>query len=112
MAPESAVGLVFTALADPTRRAMVETLARRTDVTATSFAAELPITRQAVTKHLAALRDAHLVRSKRVGREVHYRLEPENLAEAAAWIADVGAEWDLRLERLGGMLEGRGEGPR
>ncbi len=98
------MGPVFAALADPTRRALVETLARRPTVTATTLAAELPMTRQAVAKHLSALREAELIEPHRQGREIHYTLVPDRLAEAAGWIAEVGGEWDERLGRLHALL--------
>jgi DNA-binding transcriptional ArsR family regulator len=69
-------------------------------VTASSIARTLPISRQAVSKHLASLREAQLVSSERRGRETIYALRPEPLEDAAAWIARVGAEWDQRLEAL------------
>ena len=100
-----AVDAVFAALADPTRRRMVESLAGGATVTASGLAAELPITRQGVAKHLAALRQARLVNTKRVGRETRYSLHAEPLGEAARWIATVGAEWDERLADLGRLLE-------
>lgn len=102
-----AVGQVFSALADGTRRQMIETLASGESATATSLAAELPMTRQAVAKHLDALRRAELVRSSRRGRETVYRIEPLALTEAASWIAAVGGEWDDRLGRLSRLLDSR-----
>ena len=98
---------VFAALADPTRRRVVERLARGGTVTATGLAAQLPITRQAVTKHLSALQGAELVSSSRIGRETHYKLRPQPLDEAAHWIQMVSAEWDDRLEALRRSLEKR-----
>jgi DNA-binding transcriptional ArsR family regulator len=97
-------GEVFAALADPTRRHLVETLASRGDASATALASELPISRQAVAKHLAALGSAGLVRSRRSGRETLYELQPAPLEEAATWISEVGAEWDDRLARLRQLL--------
>jgi len=94
------VGPVFLALADPHRRYVVETLAERGDATATELAAELPVTRQAVAKHLVALRDAGLVEATRAGREMRYRLTPRPLDDAASWIERVGAQWDARLAAL------------
>jgi DNA-binding transcriptional ArsR family regulator len=94
------VDSVFEALADPTRRRVVETLARGGTVTASGLASELPMTRQAVAKHLAALSSAELVSSTRMGRETHYKLRPQPLDEAAHWIQMVSAEWDDRLEAL------------
>jgi len=90
---------VFAALADPTRRAVIRTLAEGPH-TATEIAGRLPVTRQAVAKHLVALDQAGLVTSERAGREVRYRLTPRPMTEAMSWMADVGAEWDVRLERL------------
>jgi DNA-binding transcriptional ArsR family regulator len=101
------VDSVFDALADPTRRRVVETLARGGTVTASGLAEELPITRQAVAKHLSALRGADLVTSTRVGRETHYELRPQPLDEAAEWIQMVGAEWDDRLDALKRSVERR-----
>ena len=98
---------VFSALGDPTRRRMIESLAACETATATALARELPITRQAVSKHLAALRGAELVSADRVGRETRYRLEPRPLADAARWIAGVGAEWDTRLADLDRLLARR-----
>jgi DNA-binding transcriptional ArsR family regulator len=91
---------VFAALSDPTRRALLTQLADRGPATATQLAAGLPITRQAVVKHLEALREAELVTSARTGREVRYTVTPEPLADAVGWIADVGAQWDSRLAAL------------
>jgi DNA-binding transcriptional ArsR family regulator len=98
--PHRQVDGVFAALADPTRRRVVEKLARGGTVTATGLAAQLPITRQAVAKHLSALRGADLVTVQRVGRETQYRLRPQPLDEAARWIQTVSAEWDDRLGAL------------
>jgi ArsR family transcriptional regulator, cadmium/lead-responsive transcriptional repressor len=103
----AAVDSVFAALADPTRRRVVETLAAGSTVTASALAADLPISRQAVAKHLAQLRRARLVRAERVGRETRYKLRAEPLADAAEWIARVGGEWDERLEDLRRLLESR-----
>jgi DNA-binding transcriptional ArsR family regulator len=92
---------VFAALADPVRRGVLATLAGGATVTASGLAAELPITRQAVAKHLAALQRAGLVQPRRVGRETRYAFSPAPLEDANAWMADVGARWDQRLQRLG-----------
>jgi DNA-binding transcriptional ArsR family regulator len=94
------VDTVFSALADPTRRTVLETLSSGATVTASGLARSLPISRQAVAKHLASLRDARLVSSERVGRETVYTLRPEPLEDAAAWIEKVGSEWDARLAAL------------
>jgi DNA-binding transcriptional ArsR family regulator len=98
-------GAVFGALSDPTRRALLATIAQRPAATATELAAELPISRQAVLKHLTALADAGLLDRQRSGREVRYRVTPEPLSDAVSWMADVGAEWDERLATLKRSLE-------
>ncbi|MDP9341600.1 MAG: winged helix-turn-helix domain-containing protein [Actinomycetota bacterium] len=94
------VDAVFSALADPTRRAVIRALSESGPVTATQLAAALPVTRQAVAKHLEALAEAGLAEGVRTGREKRYRLTPAPLSEAVAWMAVVGAEWDGRLEAL------------
>jgi DNA-binding transcriptional ArsR family regulator len=96
----SRVDAVFQALADPRRRFVVETLAGRGSATATELAATLPVTRQAVAKHLGTLRAAGLVEPTRAGREIRYRLRPEPLGDALDWMERVGAEWDERLAAL------------
>ena len=93
-------GAVFAALADPTRRRVLQALADRPGVTASALARELPVTRQAIAKHLAALRAAGLAERERSGREAQYRLRPAPLTEAVAWMATTGAQWDDRLARL------------
>jgi DNA-binding transcriptional ArsR family regulator len=91
---------VFGVLSDPTRRSLLETIADRPAATATELAARLPISRQAVVKHLAALSDAGLVDRERTGREVRYHVTPAPLADAVSWMADVGGQWDNRLGAL------------
>jgi DNA-binding transcriptional ArsR family regulator len=97
--------VVFDALSDPTRRRMLALLRDRESATPTELASELPVTRQAVSKHLAALAEVGLVESTRSGRSVRFRLTPEPLSGAMAWMASVGGQWDTRLadlqERLG-----------
>lgn len=93
-------GAVFAALADPTRRAVVRELSRQPTTTATALAAELPISRQAVAKHLTLLAGAGLVATERAGRETRYRLTPDPLEQAVRWMTEVGGQWDRRLERL------------
>jgi len=103
-APDENLGAVFGALADPSRRHVLKTLSTRPNATQHELSAELPITRQAVSKHLATLCQAGLVEAERRGREVRYRLTPEPLERAAAWMVDVGADWDRRLASLQRLL--------
>ncbi len=102
-------GAVFGALSDPTRRALLETIAEQPAVTATELASELPISRQAVLKHLSALADAGLLDRQRSGREVRYRVTPAPLSDAVSWMADVGGQWDNRLAKLRGQFGGAGK---
>jgi DNA-binding transcriptional ArsR family regulator len=97
---------VFSALADPTRREIVQRMLA-SDVTASELAGDLPITRQAVAKHLAALDRAGLVESERHGRETRYRLAADPLTDAQRWIEQTGAAWDRRLARLRARHAGR-----
>ncbi|MFI7062848.1 ArsR/SmtB family transcription factor [Kribbella sp. NPDC050124] len=96
---------VLEALGDPTRRVVVELLAATGGGTATSLAGELPVTRQAVVQHLAVLRDAGVVESRREGREVRFELRPAALTATAAWMADVAAQWDNRLRIIAEIAE-------
>lgn len=91
---------VFDALADPTRRQIIERLVAHPGLTATAIAGDLPVTRQAVAKHLGVLRDAGLADVVRDGREARYSFTPEPLGDAMAWMVATGAAWDRRLERL------------
>jgi DNA-binding transcriptional ArsR family regulator len=99
-------GAVFGALSDPRRRALLAEIARHPEATATELAAELPISRQAVLKHLNALADAGLLDSERSGREVRYRVTPAPLSDAVSWMAAVGAQWDERLAVLSQQVGG------
>ncbi len=98
------VDLVFAALGDPGRRALVQAVATRGDATATELASDLPVTRQAVAKQLATLADAGLLHATRTGRETRYEVTPEPLEAAVAWMVEVGARWDERLAKLGRSL--------
>jgi DNA-binding transcriptional ArsR family regulator len=97
--------LVFTSLADPMRRAVLQAVADHGPLTATELAARLPVTRQAVAKHLDVLRAAGLVTSAREGRDVRYSFDGRPLADAVDWIASVGARWDRRLADLRRRVE-------
>ena len=96
---------ILSAVADPTRRQLLGELAARGTATATRLARELPITRQAVVKHLAVLSRAGLVSSHRDGREVRYAPQPEGLAATAQWLAALAAEWDVRLREIKRLAE-------
>ncbi len=100
------IGAVFAALADPTRRGVVQSLLRDGSTSVPALTASLPISRQAVAKHLAALEQAALLeRMPQSGREVHYRLRGEALAPATAWLNDAETAWEGRLGRLKRAVE-------
>ncbi len=95
---------VFVALADPTRRQLLERLAMG-PTTATGIADRFPVTRQALVKHLGALEVAGMVAKERHGREVRYRLQSAPLGEASAWLTSLSARWEQRLLRLKRYVE-------
>ncbi len=74
-------------------------------MTATQLSARYPVSRQAVTKHLAALSAAGLLRAQRQGREVLYEIAGERLTAASSWLDEVGRRWDRRLEALARKLD-------
>lgn len=96
---------VFAALADPTRWQVLSLLAVRGEGTATSVAAQLPVTRPAVIKHLNVLDRAGLVQGRRSGREVRYSVRTERLDATARWLAAVAHEWDARLAAIKRIAE-------
>jgi DNA-binding transcriptional ArsR family regulator len=100
------VEAIFAALADPTRRTVLDQLAEVGPMSATQLAARFPVSRQAVVKHLTALSGAGLVTSVREGREVRYQVAPGSLEEAVSWLVTVGQRWDRRLAALSDHLGG------
>jgi DNA-binding transcriptional ArsR family regulator len=100
---EDPAGAVFGALADPMRRRLLSEIASHPS-TATELASELPISRQAVAKHLSSLSEAGLLERERSGRDVRYRVTPAPLSDAVSWMAEVGGQWDDRLARLARTL--------
>src|SRR4029453_1994956 len=98
---------LWAAVADPTRRKLLDALLAHGEATATTLAGDVPVTRQAVAKHLSVLERAGLVDSRRLGREVRYAVRPERLDAATEWLARVAAEWDERLAALKRAPRGR-----
>ena len=94
---------VFATLADPTRRQLLEWLDDGNPATATEFASRLPMSRQAVTKHLKDLERAGLIVGAKSGRETRYTSHPYGLTSASDWIARRTAAWDDRLARLAAL---------
>jgi DNA-binding transcriptional ArsR family regulator len=93
---------IFDALGDPTRRKLVEHLGAAGPESASALARVLPVSRQAIVKHLAQLEDAGLVSRSRRGRSVEFHLVTARLDEVTRWTAQVGEEWSQRLSRLQG----------
>jgi DNA-binding transcriptional ArsR family regulator len=97
---------VFAALADPTRRAILSTLSAEGPATATDLAERLPITRQAIAKHLALLAEAGLVTAEQgERRRVRYRLHSEPMRVAQQFLAALARDWDGALNALKNHLE-------
>lgn len=97
--PESVTD-VFAALADPTRRRVLELVPAAPGATASGLADRLTVSRQAVTKHLAVLVDAGLVSASREGREVRHRVQVEPLRDTATWLLARADAWESRLDAL------------
>lgn len=91
---------LWSAIGDPTRRRMLDLLLKDGPGTATSLSEQLPVTRQAVAKHLGVLDRVGLVNVTPIGREVRYQVDEEQLARAVAQLAAVGQTWDARLRRI------------
>lgn len=96
---------LWVAVADPTRRRVLDAVLEHGEATTTTIAAELPVTRQAVAKHLVVLNRVGLVAGRRHGREVRYAVRPERLDDAAEAMARVAAQWDRRLARIKRLAE-------
>jgi ArsR family transcriptional regulator, cadmium/lead-responsive transcriptional repressor len=96
---------LWAAVADPTRRRVLDALLDHGEATTTTLAEGLPVTRQAVAKHLLVLNRVGLVAGQRHGREVRYAVQPERLDDAAEAMARVAAQWDRRLTRIKQIAE-------
>ena len=96
---------LWTALGDPTRRRILDQLLTDGEATATSLADHLPVTRQAIAKHLGVLDRVELVHGQQRGREKRYRVDDAQLARAAAQLRQVGDAWDARLQRIRRIAE-------
>lgn len=96
---------LWSAVTDPTRRRVLDALLEQGEASTTALAATVPVTRQAVAKHLVVLDRAGLVAGERHGREVRYTIRPERLDAAAATLARVAARWDARLARIKQLAE-------
>jgi predicted transcriptional regulator len=96
---------LWSAIGDPIRRRMLDLLLAEGDGTATSLGRRLPVTRQAVAKHLGVLDRVGLVRATPAGREKRYQVDDAQLARAVAQLSSVGSAWDARLQRIKRIAE-------
>lgn len=96
---------LWSAIGDPTRRRMIDLLLGEGTVTATSLSEHLPVTRQAVAKHLAVLDRVGLVHAATSGRERHYRVDQAQLSHAVAQFTEVGNAWNARMQRIRRIAE-------
>jgi predicted transcriptional regulator len=96
---------LWSAIGDPTRRRMLDLLLADGAGTATTLSEQLPVTRQAVAKHLAVLDRVGLVQVTPAGREKRYRVDDVQFARAVAQLSAVGATWDARLRRIKQIAE-------
>jgi DNA-binding transcriptional ArsR family regulator len=101
------IDAIFGALSDRSRRDVMRYISEDGEASASELAERMPISRQAIVKHLGSLAEAGLVSRAREGRQIRYRLTPGPLNEAMSWIAEVGAEWDDRLRTLERVLRSR-----
>ncbi|HTJ69962.1 MAG TPA: metalloregulator ArsR/SmtB family transcription factor [Actinospica sp.] len=104
-AEEALIEVVLAALADPMRRRILDGLSAAGVGTATTLAQDLPVTRQAVVKHLAVLHQAGLVVARKTGREVRYSVAPGPLTTTARWMTDLASEWARPLENVKRLAE-------
>jgi DNA-binding transcriptional ArsR family regulator len=96
---------LWSAIGDPTRRRMLDLLLTQGSGTATSLSERLPVTRQAVAKHLVVLDRVGLVHATTAGRERQFRVDEAQLSRAVTQLTDVGAAWDARLQRIKRIAE-------
>jgi DNA-binding transcriptional ArsR family regulator len=96
---------MFGALADPTRRTILELLASRGELAATALYEHFPLSPQAVSQHLKVLREAHLVQMDKRAQQHIYRLDPETLSQFEAWVQHMQQRWSERFDALDTVLE-------
>jgi DNA-binding transcriptional ArsR family regulator len=96
---------ILAAMADPTRRQLLATLADSGPATATELAGGLPMSRQAIVKHLAVLRNAGLATRHKDGRDVRFAVRTQGLRQTAGWLAALATEWDARLAAIKRIAE-------
>jgi DNA-binding transcriptional ArsR family regulator len=102
---QAVTDVVFRALADPTRRAIFERLARDGELTVHALTDRAGVSQPAVSKHLGVLKHARLVRDRREGRETHYSAQPQALSPLIDWMSLYGTFWRKRFDRLESLLK-------
>ena len=96
---------MFVALADPTRRHILEILANSGELAATAIYEQFPVSPQAVSQHLKVLREAHLVEMEKRAQKHVYRLNPQTLSQFEAWVQHMQQRWSERFDALDTVLE-------
>ena len=96
---------LWEAMADPTRRKLLDLLVARGEATATTLTADMPVSRQAISKHLSLLQRVGLIDAQRRGREVRYQVREQRLAEATGALSEVANRWDRRLRAIKQLAE-------
>jgi len=96
---------LWAAIADPSRRRVLDLLVQRGEASASRLAGQVPFSRQAVSKHLVVLEQAGLIGHRKEGREVLYRVDVDRLDQATRALADVVRQWDRRLEAIKRLAE-------
>ncbi len=96
---------LWTAIADPSRRRVLDLLVHRGEATASTLADQVPFTRQAVSKHLVLLEEVGLITRRKQGREVLFRVDADRLDQATHAMTEVAARWDQRLASIKRLAE-------
>lgn len=96
---------LWSAIAEPSRRRVLDLLVRNGEASAWSLADHVPFSRQAVSKHLVVLEEAALIRRRKQGREVLYRVDPNRLHQATRAMTELAAQWDRRLDMIKHLAE-------
>jgi DNA-binding transcriptional ArsR family regulator len=96
---------LWAAVADPSRRRVLDLLVQQGEASASALAGQVPFTRQAVSKHLVVLEEAGLVAHRKQGREVLYRVDVDRLDQASRAMAEVARQWDRRLDTIKRLAE-------
>jgi ArsR family transcriptional regulator, cadmium/lead-responsive transcriptional repressor len=96
---------LWSAIADPSRRRVLDLLVRSGEASASSLAGRVPFSRQAVSKHLVVLEQAGLISRRKQGREVLYQVEAGRLDHATREMAELARQWDQRLDRIKRLAE-------